>query len=465
MHMMDTGVDPKARSFWLGSLRYAESPPLEGAATTDYAVIGAGFAGLATAYFLRRAEPSARIVVIEAERVGSGASGRSAGFVSTSFGLSFAATARTFGRARARQAHHCMEQAVELVERLVRHNRIECEYERSGLLRVATTATYERRVREEVEAARASGLSGIEWLDAKAVRQQVDSPLFLGAAWEARAGLLNPGKLALGLKEVLQRAGVQFFEQTPARRIERKLGRLFVRTPKGGVLADRLAITTNAYSQQFPALAGKQVAMYMHAIASEPLRPDQLEALGWRRRQGVVDARHLERSYRLTGDGRLLIGGRNVSVPLGFGSGHELSPRTFQGLEDDARVLFPALRRLRFPHRWGGPVSVPLQLVPAVGYLGSDRIVYSLGCMGHGLALAHLNGWTLCDLLRGEKTERTEAFYVNRRVVAWPPGPLKTMLAVAVSSLMKAEDAWTGRDLPDVPRPAHLRLLGEPGRG
>ncbi|HEY3451662.1 MAG TPA: FAD-binding oxidoreductase [Myxococcales bacterium] len=460
--MMEAAVDPKARSFWLGSLRYADSPPLEGAATADYAVIGAGFSGLATAYFLRRAEPSARIVVLEAERVGAGASGRCAGFVSTDFGLSFAATARTFGRARAREAHHCMEQAVELVERLVRHNRIECEYERVGLLRVATTHTYERRVREEVETARAAGLSGIEWLDAKAVRQQVDSPLFLGAAWEARAGLVNPAKLALGLKEVLVRAGVLFFEQTPARRIERKLGRLFVRTPKGGVLAGKLAITTNAYSQQFRGLSGKQVALYMHAIASEPLRPEQLEAVGWRRRQAVVDARNLARFYRLTGDGRLLIGGRNVSVPFGKGAGRELSPRTFQGLEDDARVLFPALKRLRFPHRWGGPISVPLQLVPAVGYLGSDRIVYSLGCMGHGLALAHLNGWTLCDLLRGERTERTEAFFVNRRVVAWPPGPLKTVLALAVSSLMKAEDAWNERGLPDVPKPAHLRLLAGP---
>ncbi|MGC4114824.1 MAG: FAD-binding oxidoreductase [Myxococcales bacterium] len=453
-------MDPKARSFWLGSLRYAESPPLEGAATADYAVIGAGFSGLATAYFLRRADPSARIVVIESERVGAGASGRSAGFVSTSFGLSFGATVRAFGRARAREAHHLMAQAVELVERLVRHNRIECEYERTGLLRVATTSTFERRVREDVETARACGLGGTEWLDAKAVRQQVDSPLFLGAAWEARAALVNPAKLALGLKEVLQRAGVQFFEQTQAQRIDRKLGRLFVRTPKGGVLADRLAITTNAYSQQFRGLAGKQVAMYMHAIASEPLRPEHLEAIGWRRRQGVVDARNLPRFYRLTADNRLLIGGRDVSVP--FGAGRELSPRTFQGLEDDARVLFPALRRVRFPHRWGGPISVPLQLVPAVGFLGSDRIVYSLGCMGHGLALAHLNGWTLCDLLRGEKTERAEAFYVNRRVVGWPPGPLKTMLAYAVSRLMKVEDAWVERSLPDVPKPIHLRLLAGP---
>jgi len=358
-----------------------------------------------------------------------------------------------------------MEQAVELVERLVRHNRIECEYERVGLLKVATTPAHERRLRADVEQARRTGLQGVEWLDAKAVRRQVDSPLFLGAAWEARAGLLNPAKLALGLKEVLSRAGVLFFEQTPAQRIERKLGRLFVRTPKGGVLTDKLAIATNAYSHQFPALAGKQVALYMHAIASEPLRPEQLEAVGWRRRQAVVDARNLARFYRLTADGRLLIGGRDVRVPLGRGGGRELSPRIFKGLEDDARVLFPGLRRLRFPYRWGGPISVPLQLVPALGYLGSERVVYCLGCMGHGLALAHLNGWTLCDLLRGEKTERTEAFFVNRRVVGWPPGPLKTALALAVSRLMKAEDAWNERGLPDVPRPPHLRLLTPAGSG
>ncbi|MBI5548214.1 MAG: FAD-dependent oxidoreductase [Deltaproteobacteria bacterium] len=457
------------RSYWQERQETSSSPshalrPLEGALTVDYAVVGAGFSGLATAYFLKRAEPAARVVVLDAGRVGaSGASGRSAGLVTTGFGLSLSSTVKAFGGDRARQAHEYLEQGVELVERLVKQNRIDCGYERNGLLRVATTPSWARRVREEVVLARALGLHGIDWLDASAVREQVESPLFLGAAWNARAALVDPARLAWGLRDVLERAGVQLHEGTPALRIERRLGRLFVRTPRGSILAEKLAIATNAYSDPFPALRRKQVALAAHAVVSEPLRAEQLKAIGWRGRQAIADARNLARFYRLTPDGRLLIGGRGVGLSSG-----RLSSRIFARLEDDARVLFPSLQRLRFPYRWSGLVSMPMQLIPALGHLGSERIVYSLGCMGQGIALAHMNGWTLADLLRGEKTERTSAFFVNRRVVPWPQGPLRLVLALAMRTLLRAEDAWSERGLPQVPKPPPLRLVpkdeeGSPG--
>lgn len=462
MHRSHSSLDGDGSSLWLGAVACDESPVLEGAVTADYAVLGGGFSGLAAAYFLKRAEPSARVVVLEADRVGAGASGRCAGIVSADFGLSLRATLRLFGRESAREARRSMEQAVELVERVVRQNGIDCDYERTGLMHVATTSAFLRRVRGERDLARRLGLRGGEWLDAKAVRRELDSPLFLGAAWEPRAALLNPGKLLVGIKHVLERAGVELFERSPAVRIDRKIGRLFVRTPRGGVLAEKVAITVNAYAGQLSGLRHKQVPVLMHAIASEPLRPDQLDALGWRGRQAIADARAIPRFYRLTRDRRLLIGGRDVSLSFGWRTARKVAPATFAALEDDARVLFPALRRLRFPFRWSGPISVPLQLAPALGYLGNQRIVYALGCMGHGIALAHLNGSTIADLLRQERTERTESFFVNRRVVPWPPEPFQTALMHAGRGLLKLSDAWSERGFPEVPRPPVIRVVPPP---
>ncbi|MHB8877922.1 MAG: hypothetical protein ACYC8T_29865, partial [Myxococcaceae bacterium] len=119
---------------------------------------------------------------------------------------------------------------------------------------------------------------------------------------------------------------------------------------------------------------------------------------------------------------------------------------TFAGLEEDVRSTFPVLEDIKFTHRWGGPVSIPVQMIPALGYLGDERVVYSVGCMGHGVSTAHLNGWTLADLLQGKKTERTGVFFVNRKVVPWPPEPLRLGMSLAIRGYMRLEDAWYERD-------------------
>jgi glycine/D-amino acid oxidase-like deaminating enzyme len=446
---------------------YRPSRPLEGAVTAEVAVLGGGFTGLATAYFLKRAEPSARVAVLDGEVVGFGASGRCGGFSTTQFGRGLSMTASMFGRERARQAHLYMEQAVELVERLILQNRIACDYERTGLLRVATSGSFARKVLEEVELAQALGLRGIEWLDGRATRRHVDSPRFQGAWWESRAALLNPAKLLRGMKALLEKAGVVFYERTPGIGIDRKLGKLFVRTPRGGVLAEKVALATNAYSHLIPALRHKQAPAFSHVVITDPLRPEQLDALRWQQRQAVEDARHLHRYFRLTADGRLLMGGRDISLSFGDGMEADDNAETYARLQADLAHFFPKLGRVSFSHSWGGPMSMTVQMAPALGFLGSERIVYSLGCTGHGLALGHMNGWTLSDLLRGERTERTDTFFVNRRVIPFPPEPFRLAMNFAVRALMRAEDAWherfdasfEGPPTPLEPEPSPIREL------
>lgn len=433
------------RSYWLGASPYEPGPALSGERRADVAIVGGGFTGLCTAHFLSELEPSLDVVVLESEVVGFGASGRNGGFSMTLFGLTLGVTARMYGKARAAEAHHYMEEAVETLERLVGELGIDSDYERPGFLRVATSPAYVRRIQEEIELAHRLGLEGIEWIGADAVRAEVDSPTYLGAWSEPRCGILDPAKQARGLAAAVRRAGVDVFERSPVTRIDRGSAAITLDTPGGRVRAGRVVLATNAYSHLLPELRRRQSPAFTHIVLTEPLSDSQLGEIGWRNRQGIETARNMVHYYRLTADNRLLMGGRDVSLSYGTDMERDHHPPTFAGLERDVRTTFPSLRDVRFTHRWGGPVSVPVQMVPALGRLGDPRIVYSLGCMGHGVSLTHLNGRTLAELLLERETERTAAWFVDRRVVPWPPEPLRFLAGAAVRGALKLQDRFTDR--------------------
>jgi glycine/D-amino acid oxidase-like deaminating enzyme len=440
--------DYTTKSFWLGnSGAYQESPPLAGDLKCNVVIVGGGFAGIATAYFLKKAEPSMSVAVLEAEVIGYGASGRNAGFAMTTFGLMMSLTKTFFGPEKTRQSHRYMERAVDLVGELVVEHRLDCDYERTGFLRVATTPAYIKRIREEVELVHSLGLEGVEWIDAKTVRERVDSPLYLGAWWEPRCALVNPAKLAREMKRVATQrgAGAQIYERTPVREIQRDADVFRVKTTHGTVTAGRLVMATNAYSLSMPQVRRKQVPAWTHIVLTEPLTQQQLEPIGWKGREGIEDYRNLVHYYRLTPDNRLLMGGSDVTIGFAGNMDKDLNARTFEQLERDIVAFYPSLKGVKITHRWGGPVSVPMDMTPALGYLGDHRAVYSLGCMGHGVSLTHLNGQVLAELLLERKTEWTECFPVNRNVIPWPAEPIRWAASQAILGYMHAEDAWCER--------------------
>ena len=438
--------DYASKSFWLAnSGPYQENPPLGGDLKCDVAVIGGGYAGIATAYFLKRAETSLHVVVLESEVIGFGASGRNAGFAMTTFGLMMSLTKSFFGAEKTRQSHRYMERAVDLVGELVAEHHLDCDYERTGFLRVATTPAYVKRIRKEVELAQSLGLEGIEWIDAKATRERVYSPLYMGAWWEPRCALLNPAKLAWEMKRVAMEFGAQIYERTPVSEIQRDADVFKLTTPGGSVTAGRLVLATNAYSLFIPQLRRKQVPAWTYIVLTEPLEPERLAEIGWQGREGVEDYRNFVHYYRLTADNRLLMGGSDVTLSFGGDMDKDSSDRTFATLERDIVAFFPSLKGVQITDRWGGPVSIPIDMTPALGYLGDHRAVYSLGCMGHGVSLMHLNGQVLADLLLEKKTRWTESFPVGRRVVPWPPEPIRYVAGQAIRGYMRAEDAWCER--------------------
>jgi glycine/D-amino acid oxidase-like deaminating enzyme len=433
-------VDFKEKSYWMTTRNYSPGDPLQGDIDVDVAIIGGGFTGLSSAYHIKKTEPNLRVALLESQIIGFGASGRNGGFNMTLFGLTLQITAFRFNKTKAKEAHHYMERAVDYLRDLVSELNIDCDYEHPGFLRVATSEKYKKRILHEMKLAHELGLEGIEWLDKDQTQEQVQSDMYLGAWWEPRCGILNPAKLAWGWAEVIRPMGVEVYENTPVAEIARENGKVRLVTPNGTVRADKVVMATNAWSHFFKDLKRKQIPVWTHIVMTEPLKETHFNEIGWQNRQGIEDARNLVHYYRLTADNRLVMGGRDVSLSYGTDMEKDLNPVTFEGLRDDVHELFPVLKDIRFTHEWGGPVSVPLDMAPAIGYVGDKNVVYSLGTVGHGVSMTQLNGRTVADLILEHKTDLTDVFFVNRRTIPWPPEPLRNLTIKAILGYMHWED-------------------------
>ncbi|MGE5249754.1 MAG: NAD(P)/FAD-dependent oxidoreductase [Bacteroidota bacterium] len=435
------------KSYWLNTYGpYSPNAPLEGEISVDVAIIGGGFTGLSTAYFLRKAEPAMKVAVLEAQVVGYGASGRNGGFAMTLFGLEPAVTAMLFGRQRTAEAHRYCERSVDLVRELIREHHIQSDFEYTGFLRLATTPGYVRRIQHDLELLTGMGITGIEWIDAAKARAEVNSPLVLGAWSEARCGILNPARQVRELKRIAAEAGAAIYEGSPVVRIRRGT-KFLLETPRGTLAAEKIVFATNAYSHLIPQIWNKQVPAFTHMLITEPLTPSQMQSIGWKNRQGLEDARNLVHYLRLTVDDRIAIGGSDVTIAYGRDMERDLNEKTFRQLEGDTVALFPSLKGIKFVFRWGGPVSVTLQMAPAIGMVGDARAWYSLGCVGHGVAPTHLNGQTLSDLLLERRTDLTDVWFVERKPVPWPPEPFRWVASQALLGYLHAEDWWYERPL------------------
>jgi glycine/D-amino acid oxidase-like deaminating enzyme len=212
------------------------------------------------------------------------------------------------------------------------------------------------------------------------------------------------------------------------------------------VEAEKVVFATNAFSGRFPQLANKQFPVYTYIILTEPLTDEQLGSIGWSGRQGIEDGRNMIHYYRLTADNRILFGGSDAVVHFGGALDRDRNPRAFRRLERDLRRTFPSLGDVRIEYRWGGPVSVPLDFFPAMGYAGEDkRVSYALGCVGHGVAMMNMAGQIMRDLVLERETEFTDLFFVNRRVIPLPPEPLRFAVGESIRWALKAQDAWEAR--------------------
>jgi len=429
------------KSYWLTTRPYTPGPELDGEIEVDVAVVGAGYTGLTSAYFLKEAEPGLRVALLEADVVGSGASGRNGGFSMTKIGMMHSLTTLRFGKARAVEAHHYAERAVNLVHEMVGKLGFDCDYEHPGYLWVATSEKYRRRLYKEIDLVHKLGITGISLIDPRELSERVNSPLYVGGAWwEPNCGILNPAKLAWSWRDAAAAIGVEIYERTPVETVETVEGGSLLATPGGRVRARKVVFATNAWSHQFVQLERKQVPVWTYIVMTEPLTDAQREAIGWQGREGVEDFRDLVHYYRLTADNRIVWGGRDVGLSRDGTMDHDRNEAVFETLREDLRRTFPALEDIAFTHAWGGPVSAPMDLFPVIGHAGTPDNVFVLGCVGHGVSLTHLHGQTVRDLVLERDTDLTRVFFVDRRVVPWPRGRLRNAATRAMAGFMRWED-------------------------
>ncbi len=439
--------DYRKRSYWLESLGEIQpNPSLKGEDKTDIAIIGGGYTGMSTGFHLKSYDKGIDVTLLEAEICGYGASGRNGGFNMTLFGLTPSITKFRFGVEKGRQARRFMEEAVNYLASFIRENNIDCDYEGTGYLLVATNEAQVKRLEHEIEVAREMDYKGVEVWDKEKLRSEFNTDKYLLGWFEPQCGILHPAKWARALKEKAEEAGVKIYEYSPVIEFEKRKNpadgyKFVLKTPEGRLLAKRVVFATNAYSILFPEIYKYQTPAFTRIVMTEPLTDEQMESIGWKNRAGIEDSRDFIHYYRLTKDNRIVLGGRDVGVTYGRDMERDLDEKNFEELKKYLLWVFPQLEGIKFTHQWGGPVSITLDMAPAVGFLGKDRsAVFALGYIGHGVSATFNTGRLLAELLLDMDTERTRMFFIGRKVIPFPPEPFRYVLSHAIRGFMRLED-------------------------
>ncbi len=436
--------------------------PLPADTSVDVAVVGAGFTGLWTAYHLARADPGLRIVVLEREVAGFGASGRNGGWCSALFPASWNRMARSAPRASVVAMQAALEDSVAQVGRVAAAEGIDCSYVRGGSVAVARNPAQLTRAAAAVTEARSWGFGPdtADLLGPDATARRVRAHGALGAVATAHSAALHPARLVRGLADAVERLGVTVHEGTAATDV----GPGRVRTTHGTVRAEVVVPATEGYTAQLPGHRRDLVPVYSLMLATEPLPAHVWERIGLADRATFTDERHLTVYGQRTADDRIAFGGRGAPYHLGsrISPAYDRVDRVHAALHRTLVEMFPVLAEARVTHRWGGNLGIPRDWYPSVGYDRATGVAWAGGYVGDGVAAAQLAGATVADLVLGRETTRISLPWVRRRSVRWEPEPLRWLGVNAVTALMTRADrgeARTGR--PSRAAAAFWRALGQ----
>ncbi|SEG92779.1 Glycine/D-amino acid oxidase [Actinacidiphila yanglinensis] len=447
--------------YWLDDpARPDAEPALAGAEHCDLLVVGGGYSGLWTALLAKERDPDRDVVLVEGGRIGAAASGRNGGFCAASLTHGTAnGLARWPGEFATLQ--RLGERNLDAIEAAVDHYGLDCEFERTGEIDVATAEHQVGELREAHEAAVRHGLD-LELLDRDQVRAEVDSPTFLAGLYDRRGvALVHPAKLAWGLKRAAVRSGVRIYEHTPATSLTRHGAALAARTPYGRVLAHHVALGTGVFPSLLRRTRQYTVPVYDYALTTEPLTADQRAAIGWRGRQGLGDSANRFHYFRPTADGRVLWGGYDAVYPRGgrMSAGYQHRPETYLRLARHFFRCFPQLEGVRFSHAWGGAIDTCTRFAAFFGTGYGGRVAYAAGYTGLGVGATRFGAEVMLDLLAGRPTERTALAMVRGRPLPFPPEPLATAgIGLTQWSLARADRSAGRRNL-------WLRALDRVGLG
>jgi len=437
-------------SLWHGSVpgSLEPGPPLPGDLEADVAIVGAGFTGLWTAYYLARADPGLKIVVCERDIAGFGASGRNGGWCSALFPASLGKLERLAGRDAAIAQYRAMQKAVDEVGRVAADEGIDCHWAKGGTVALARSASQMERAAAEIAEARSFGFGeeDLRLLSAGEARALARASDVRGGTFTPHCAAIHPARLVRGLAEAVRRRGVSVFERTPVLRIDP--GRLV--TASGTVRARYGIRATEGYTAGLPGLRRTVAPVYSLMIATAPLPESVWDEIGLASRPTFSDLRHLIIYGQRTADGRFAFGGRGAPYHLGSAvrPSFDRVPAVFAALRRTLAELFPVLGDVEVTHGWGGPIGVPRDWCASAGLDRATGLGWAGGYVGDGVSTTNLAGRTLADLVTGTDSELTRLPWVGHRSPAWEPEPMRWLgvnAGLQVMSWADREEARTGR--------------------
>jgi glycine/D-amino acid oxidase-like deaminating enzyme len=437
-------------SLWLDSMRAELTPrePLAGDTEADIAIVGAGYTGLWSAYYLLKTDPTLRIAIIEAEIAGFGASGRNGGWCSALFAAPKEKIAKLYGRHAAIAQQRAMFDTVDEVGRVLEEEDIDAHFHKGGTLTLVTSPTQVDRVRAMLEKDREWGFGeeDYRWLDSTELDARVRVEGTFGARYTPHCARVHPARLVRGLADTVEEMGARIYELTPAGEIHPGS----VKTERGTVRAGIVVRATEGYTARIDRMRRKLLPLYSLMIATEPLPAGVWEALGWDDYDTLHDGRHLLIYAQRTADDRIAIGGRGA--PYHFGSrivdDNDREPEVFAALRQVVSQLFPVAAGSAITHEWGGCLGVPRDWFSSVGFDRRAGIAWAGGYVGDGVSTANLAGRTLRDLILGLDSDLTHLPWVNHHSPTWEPEPLRWLgvnLGLKAMAYADKVEARTGK--------------------
>ncbi|MFH9860046.1 NAD(P)/FAD-dependent oxidoreductase [Streptomyces sp. NPDC017202] len=440
---MSSGVVNGGISYWYADDGLpAVREPLSADAAADVVIVGGGYTGLWTAYYLKKAAPFLRITVLEQRFCGYGASGRNGGWLYNGI-AGRDRYARLHGRDAAVRLQRAMNDTVAEVIRVARDESIDADVRRGGVLEVARTPAQLARLKAFHAHELAYGERDRELYGARETAARIRVAGAVGSTWTPHGARVHPVKLVKGLAAAVEALGVVVHESTPVTEI--RAGHAV--TPYGTVRAPYVLRCTEGFTASLKGQRRTWLPMNSSMIATEPLTDEQWAALGWDGRETLGDMAHAYMYAQRTADGRIALGGRGVPYRFGSRTDHDGRTReaTVEALREILVAFFPALAGVRVAHAWSGVLGVPRDWCATVTLDRSTGLGWAGGYVGSGVATANLAGRTLCDLVRLDsgqagRTALTELPWVGHRVRRWEPEPLRWLGVQGMYATYRAAD-------------------------
>ncbi len=442
-------ADASTVPFWLDTdARPQPLPPLARDLEADLVVVGGGFTGLWTALQAKERDPDRHVVLLEANTVGWAASGRNGGFCAASLTHGYDNGESHLPAENERLAALGREN-LDAIEAAVSRYGMDCEFERTGELDVATEDYQVPGLREAHDPD-----AGFVFLTQEELATVVKSPTYKGALWDSQeVAMLNPAKLCWELLRVIRDLGVEVYEGTKVTDVSDRKQTVAVSTePVSGaataagaatITAQRVALATNVFPSLLKRASLRTVPVYDYALMTEPLSDDQMAAIGWEGRQGIGDCANRFHYYRLTADNRILFGGWDAVYHYGrqVSWKYDQNQATFETLARHFYETFPQLADVKFTHKWGGAIDTCSRFFAFFVTAYDRKVAMAAGFTGLGVGASRFAGTVMLDLLSGEETELTQLEMVRKRPLPFPPEPVAWLgIRMTTNALIKADE-------------------------